>query len=71
MIIAEVKVNTRVELNVLFKKLDAKGYKWINGDNLLDYQLTAAFPRYIHIRDSKTITHFDRSIPERNWRDFT
>ena len=70
MIIGEIKVRTKKELENLFEHLEADGFKWAGGQRLIGSQQFINFPEYIHIHDNKGITYYSESIPSDRWRYF-
>ena len=70
MIIGEIKVRTKKELENLFEHLEADGFKWSSGVGLVNSAVVSQFPTYIHIHDNKYITYYSESIPSDRWRYF-
>ena len=74
MIISEVKVKTRLELKVLFTKLDREGYTWYSGKNLLEWMNIAMFSNdgaYLQITDTKRVLWNTCPLPRSEWSKWT
>ena len=70
MIIDEIKVNTKKELNILFNKLSQEGFSWAGEEHLLGGGLIVAYPAYIHLYDNKKVTWGSRTIEKDLWSIF-
>ena len=74
MIIDEVKVKTKLELKILFTKLDKEGYTWYSGKNLLEYIGIARFcdydPMYLQITNTKKVLWNTCPLPRCDWSNW-
>ena len=70
MIIDEIKVKTKKELDALFEKLHKEGFTWEGNKNILEHKYFVQFYNnvaYIHIHDNKIITWYSEHIPRCEW----